>query len=357
MQAEDGEVLFCVYEANDQDSDAPDAPDVPDESPSKSNGGTTNINDHVCHTINAWMNMHGTTVDWVLSQQAACTVTNMEEDVLINEEEAMEYWRKEHNDSRTAGLEPVASPDGEMVVPSHDAENKLPDGVASPTDVQLQRDPKLLEFDNVTRVDVSKLNTVNWLHPVIITGLLLGTLPTNLTRVDLMERFGEVEVRTGNRYTLIKNGFNNSLPMLLHQAITKNDAAIGEISKIVFSPVKELPASFQHDLQNIIDAFPSEHGAYGKIDRKFTLCLGNEGFGIGWHRHAAACFFLVAGTKKWYMAPQSCENDLPTHPAFYTTKSTHKCLQRPGELLYVPDQWYHEIFNLEFTVGVQALPI
>jgi hypothetical protein len=131
-----------------------------------------------------------------------------------------------------------------------------------------------------------------------------------------------------------------------------------ECSRIVFSPVKELPGAFRDQLAPLTEAFPCEHEAQGRprVDKNFTLCLGQEGFGIGFHRHSAAMFLLAVGRKKWYMAPQEVEDDAPTHPGFYSSKSSHKCVQQPGELLYVPDQWYHEIFNLEYTAGIQALP-
>ena len=29
-------------------------------------------------------------------------------------------------------------------------------------------------------------------------------------------------------------------------------------------------------------------------------------------------------------------------------------MQRPGETIYVPQQWYHGVFNLEFTAAVTA---
>mmetsp|Transcript_28929 Transcript_28929/g.67934 ORF Transcript_28929/g.67934 Transcript_28929/m.67934 type:complete len:644 (-) Transcript_28929:89-2020(-) len=45
-----------------------------------------------------------------------------------------------------------------------------------------------------------------------------------------------------------------------------------------------------------------------------------------------------------------------THPAFYRELSSHKCLQEPGELLLVPNLWYHEIYNVKGpTIGIQAL--
>ena len=300
---------------------------------------------------------NGGAVEW-LGAEAECTVAEMEEEILIDEEEALKLWREIPAEARTSHLDTVLSPDGVHIVPTHEASVALASDFVSATHAQLKRDPLLLELDNVPRVDVSQLETVSWTKPVVITGV---TAPPNgcLTRLQLVERFGEAEVRTGNRNTLVENGFDNSKPMALGEAIEPGDIGSDhECSRIVFSPVKELPELFQQDLESLIDAFPCEHKSQGgkPVSKKFTLCLGSEGFGIGFHRHNAAMFMLVVGRKKWYMGPQATEEETPTHPGFYTSKSSHKCIQQPGEVLYVPDQWYHEIFNLEYTAGIQALP-
>jgi hypothetical protein len=262
--------------------------------------------------------------------------------------------------------------------------------------MQLKRDPHLLELDNVRRVHASELGAVSWTEPVIITGCSSSRslcaaaaaaagkpsseVPLDGSQQDaattcstylfeqarLAEVYGGAEVRTGNRNTLVENGFVNSRPMALREALGKEPERGGgggggdpECSRIVFSPVKELPQGFRLECEDLAAAFPCEHAAQGKepkVSKKFTLCLGAEGFGIGFHSHNAAMFLLVVGRKKWYIGPKATEDDTPTHPGFYTTKSSHKCIQHPGEVLYVPDQWYHEIFNLEYTAGIQALP-
>jgi hypothetical protein len=35
--------------------------------------------------------------------------------------------------------------------------------------------------------------------------------------------------------------------------------------------------------------------------------------------------------------------------------ASRRCIQEAGEIMFVPDMWGHEIFNLEPTVGVQAM--
>ena len=138
--------------------------------------------------------------------------------------------------------------------------------------------------------------------------------------------------------------------MTIAEAVT-GPSGDAQCSNIIFCPVLELPSSLQRELQPFLGAFPGNVSE----ETKYTMCVANEGFGIGFHRHSAAIFMLVEGRKKWYMGPQSTEHNTPTHPGFYREKSTHKCIQVAGEALYVPNQWYHEIFNLEYTAGVQAL--
>ena len=331
-----------------------------------------------------------------LTTEARCKVVDVDAEdenvVYIEEMEAMELWRKDTD--RTSHLASFPSPDGEMIQPMHsydyDAASSAAaagdgtsaeapkTGFGSPTQLQLRRDPLLLEFDNVHRVDASRLEEVSWTEPIIATGCVAAALleqgRQRIACATLRRgQYADAEVRTGNRETLAVNGFVNSMPMALGEAlyVENNDGGGGECSRIVFSPITELPEGLRLDLAAFVEAFPidpealtlcegkdQEEPLTGK-NKKFTLCLGNEGFGIGFHRHNAAMFLLLAGRKKWYMGSREAVEDdhpEPTHPGFYGQKSSHKCIQVPGEVLYVPDQWYHEIFNLEYTAGIQALP-
>ncbi len=128
-----------------------------------------------------------------------------------------------------------------------------------------------------------------------------------------------------------------------------------ECGRIVFSPVRELPDDFVDELGQFTACFPRPTEEFSTI--KFTLTLASEGFGIGMHKHNAAMIMLLLGEKKWYMTSGGdLEGDSETHPGFYREKSSHKCILRKGEILFVPHEW-HEIFNLgEYTAGIQALP-
>jgi len=303
----------------------------------------------------------GEASDWA-NLDSTCEPADEEEEVSIEEEDAYELWHSLPDEERTLHLDEIPNPDGVMIRPSHGAasitEHK---STVSPCDAQMKRDPTLVTFDNVDRVDVADIQTLSWDKPVIITNAVPETFSnTILDKQRLKDVYGDVQVRTGNRETLIENGFTNSKPMSLCDALgpsQQSGAMNTECGTIVFSPVKELPDDFITELTPLMNAFPCENDA-SPIAKKFTLTIAaTEGFGIGMHKHNAAMFMLLAGRKKWYMAAsEDLEGVVDTHPAFYQELSSHKCIQQAGEVLFVPNEWYHEIFNLEYTLGIQALP-
>lgn len=212
---------------------------------------------------------------------------------------------------------------------------------------------------------MNEIHKLSWDRPVIITNAVPETFSKDtLDKERLKAMYGDVQVRTGNRGTLIDNGFINSKPMSLADALStskRNCATHAECGTIVFSPVKELPKDFITELTPLMNAmndFPCENDAATLSEKKFTLTISaSQGFGIGLHKHNAAMFMLLRGRKKWYMSPsEDLEGIIETHPGFYRELSSHKCIQQAGEVLFVPNEWYHEIFNLEYTLGIQALP-
>ena len=299
----------------------------------------------------------GEATDWVNCLDALCDVADDEESVYLEEEDAFQMWHDMSENDRTGHLDKVPNPDGALIQPS----NVLMAGeFASPIESQLKRDPSLLVFDNVKRVHVSQIDSISWEEPIIITNAFSGDTFSNeglLNNHQLAAKYGDVEVRTGNRETLIDNGITNSKPMQLAEALlSPNHENSTECGRIVFSPIRELPDDFSTEMRQFTDCFPSLTDLPEGM-QKYTLTIASEGFGIGMHKHNAAMFMLLIGEKKWYMSSsEDLEGDDETHPEFYREKSSHKCIQQQGEILYVPNEWYHEIFNLEYTAGIQALP-
>ncbi|KAK1742314.1 hypothetical protein QTG54_006879 [Skeletonema marinoi] len=304
----------------------------------------------------------GDASEWA-TPDSTCEPADDEEEVSIEEEDAYELWHNIPDEERTLHLDEIPNPDGVMILPSHCSSSVVTEintTVMSPCEAQMKRDPSLVTFDNVDRVDVADIHTLSWDKPVIIANAVPKTTCSKkiLDKDRLQDMYGDVQVRTGNRETLIDNGFTNSKPMSLSDALlsSKNGTTNTECGTIVFSPVKELPNDLITELSPLMKAFPCEDEA-APIVKKFTLTIASEGFGIGMHKHKAAMFMLLVGKKKWYMtASDDLKGVVDTHPGFYQELSSHKCIQQAGEVLFVPNDWYHEIFNLEYTLGIQALP-
>ena len=184
LEYEGGSAIFIVYPPEDSSIDERDTIGA----------------EQVTQQINEFIK-NGGEAEWL---GAECTiVTELEQEVFIDEEEALNMWRDMSDDARTSHLNVVPSPDGHVVLPTHDAAQETEEpALCSHTHAQLKRDPGLLEFDNVTRVDLSNLEAVTWVEPVVITGLA-ADYDGRLTKDRLVSRYGEEIVRTGNRNTLV----------------------------------------------------------------------------------------------------------------------------------------------------------
>lgn len=109
--------------------------------------------------------------------------------------------------------------------------------------------------------------------------------------------------------------------------------------------------------------------------RSSKIYKGIAGTGSHIHYHNFAINFLIKGKKKWYAFPQSIKNKEAVESDGYT----HGCKQRlsvpiwilrkerlfeqeleevfifeqnAGEVVCIPDQWYHLILNLEDCEGI-----
>ncbi len=415
-----GTILFCCQGDDGFETTKPDQLDA-----------------HVLNTIGEFLQtpIESNPDFWCKSTAAAISIVDEEEDdeecvEYITEEEAYQLWLEQNqtDENDTDDLSDlVSSPDGHLVKPKHHANHLKEDddqeqtAMATCTARQLERDPGLFDFDNVERVHYAKVleflsnekdssildsQTECWTRdfgskPIVITGDLSEEKLTDFQQAlqeSIQEHGADTIARTGNRETLVENGFHNSRAATLSQVVDSrmleptNDVVANPNSTIVFNPIHEMPSIFRSEsvlgrwinndycttANNEKQMFPNtlwntllnntENTNEAPVASKFTLCIANEGFGIGMHKHGPALFFLTQGTKKWYLShpntideklqdPEALEtNASPTHPQFYRELSTHKCIQHAGELLLVPNLWYHEIYNLATpTIGIQAL--
>jgi tetratricopeptide (TPR) repeat protein len=98
--------------------------------------------------------------------------------------------------------------------------------------------------------------------------------------------------------------------------------------------------------------------------------LGAEGSGVSWHRHNAAVQEGVYGWKRWLLLPPSrppagggigfwsiLEWVKVVLPTLQGASRPLECIVGPGDLIYVPENWFHAILNVRgdsVSVSLQA---
>jgi hypothetical protein len=97
------------------------------------------------------------------------------------------------------------------------------------------------------------------------------------------------------------------------------------------------------------------------------LSLGHNGSGLAWHQHEGVFNQVVFGRKRWWLSkrfpPGGINPMLPTaqwardvwltlQRSARISKHVHECTAGPGDLLYIPDGWYHQTLNIGQVVAV-----
>ena len=89
--------------------------------------------------------------------------------------------------------------------------------------------------------------------------------------------------------------------------------------------------------------------------------LGPAGSGAPMHMHVAAFNVAVVGRKRWFLVPPSHNfwSRKPVsrwvaedYPQLASTEPVFECVQHPGDIMYVPEQWGHAVLNLEDSLAV-----
>jgi len=99
----------------------------------------------------------------------------------------------------------------------------------------------------------------------------------------------------------------------------------------------------------------------GGKDGAVTFGIGGSATGVPLHKHGAAFSETAFGVKRWFVAPPS--SDVRFQPGQSTfdwfrshvaegafPEDVQMCSQKPGEVLYTPEGWWHATLNVGETV-------
>lgn len=131
---------------------------------------------------------------------------------------------------------------------------------------------------------------------------------------------------------------------------------VGEGPRYIFHEVEDgspLSSLISRDL-DFPALLPSVLGSPASTESILQFSLGQSGTGAPWHWHQDAFNVCVVGERIWYFRPpalalasnQSVEHGVPeASGSFYA-------VQRPGDIVYVPELWGHCVINSILSVAV-----
>ncbi|CAK0895712.1 unnamed protein product [Prorocentrum cordatum] len=241
--------------------------------------------------------------------------------------------------------------------------------------------------------------------PMILTGLLDGWLAMNMTWdfQSMAERFGNISIEYFDEWQQAGGNLKNAQPP--EKYITSEGSFV----------VKDLMEKFKNGAKGQHEDFwcgeVDENGKDRRgmdpnnrpsTDCRFSLCcqmrlaglintpqqlegdtfwtgpsfsMSPQGGGFAMHTHAAAWLGLISGEKAWFVeGPEQVGPHQPWYntvlPLVLPTRAWAKevvrlpkgqrpqfCIQRPGEVFYLPDAWWHATINHgDFALGYGTKP-
>lgn len=211
--------------------------------------------------------------------------------------------------------------------------------------------------------------------PVILTDIVPQWLSYNdddrkWTKENLLKRFGDVIFKAGaiemtlnDYWNYIEQTQEESPIYLFDNEFIEKANGLGE--EYTVAPY------FQKDFFNLLNDKPKIRPSYRWI------LIGPPRSGSTFHKdpnYTSAWNGVISGRKKWIMFPPNCtppgvlpscdELDVTTPISvtewflnFYResrkfSSRTYECVQKPGELIFIPHMWWHTALNLEECVAV-----
>jgi len=183
-------------------------------------------------------------------------------------------------------------------------------------------------------------------------------------RCDVLRRYGSVTVDLGDPFSLAKHG------------VTSQRMTLGRYLESPFKLDNPL-YFFDRDgrwtesmggFSDLLERPPSVALSPSDPAAPIIFAIGKTGSGIGLHQHQDAWNQVLLGMKRWTIYPGDpggvppSAGYNPTEPhlrwletVYPTLESDAKpleCLQRPGDIVYVPSGWIHATINIGDTAAI-----
>ncbi|KAK6742594.1 hypothetical protein RB195_010073 [Necator americanus] len=93
--------------------------------------------------------------------------------------------------------------------------------------------------------------------------------------------------------------------------------------------------------------------------------IAGAGTGVPFHFHGPVFAEVIYGSKRWFLYPfedrpafdpdiSTLEWYLSEYPSLPREKRPFECVLKPGEIIYLPDKWWHATLNTETSVFIST---
>ena len=248
---------------------------------------------------------------------------------------------------------------------------------------QEQSRPSIASLQSLCTIDVVHVAEMNperfgreyYLQkPVIVTGVPVPQAAENIWDINYMRKnYGSVVVGVGSSRTITKMGGTGRIEAKLGDVIEtmeKHKEKDGDLDMYAFDRDSKLFNEAPELLTSVQDlaatVFGEKYAAQKKKKAKNIksvwsryFSLGGLGSGVHSHHHGDGWAYVLSGRKRWFFHNAS---SLPritylgfismrhwyskgVYPHLRDDEKPLECVQGPGDLVYVPEAWWHATLN------------
>ncbi|XP_070559807.1 uncharacterized protein [Ptychodera flava] len=201
-------------------------------------------------------------------------------------------------------------------------------------------------------------------RPVLVSfehGSKDWTDPEQWTRQDLMQKYSAWEIASGKSDDIVRNGGSGNEISSFAEYVNKimdNRDGTNEPMYVfdrLFYKDSSLPSTIR---------VPAYFEVKDELDDSIFF-LGASESGVSFHKHADAWNGVVFGRKRWFLYPpdktppggvwpgySSLDWFKNVYPLLDEDDKPLECVQEAGEILYIPESFYHGTLNIGDTIAV-----
>ncbi|XP_031570533.1 2-oxoglutarate and iron-dependent oxygenase JMJD4-like [Actinia tenebrosa] len=215
--------------------------------------------------------------------------------------------------------------------------------------------------EDLTKDDFEK--NYRFRKPVLLKfkdGAAGWTDPWKWTKDNLVKEYGKWTVLSGTSDNIVRSGGNGDQKSSFTEYLNE----IMNNEKLKKEPWYMFDRNF-YESSDLPDTIRPPSYLRITDDDSSIFFLGGSGSGVSFHKHADAWNGVVYGRKRWFLYPVEFTPPGGVWPSFsqrewfnkvYPTlrpkQMPQECVQEAGEIMYLPESYYHGTINIGDTVAI-----